>query len=94
MHDIGGAITNNTISNAPLIGIFASATNGVVQGNHIKSSMTAIRFRAGASDQVDNNEINDACVAYGSDPAAGVTMLVGNTVFNAVNVSHVNTTGP
>ena len=88
----GVSLTNNTISNAPLVGIFAGATNGLVQGNHIRSSMTAIRFPAGASNLVENNVINDACAAYGSDPTAGTTTLTGNTIFNAVNVSLVNTT--
>jgi hypothetical protein len=88
----GVSVTNNTISNAPLIGIDAGATNGVVQGNHIRSTMTAIRFPAGASNLVQNNVINDACAAYGSNPAAGTTTLTGNTIFNAVNVSLVNTT--
>jgi hypothetical protein len=86
------SLTNNSISNAPLIGIFASGTNGLVQGNHIRSTMTAIRFPAGAINLVENNVINDACAAYGFDPAAGTTTLNGNTIFNAVNVSLVNTT--
>lgn len=86
-----GSLTNNTISNAPLIGIYAGG-NGVVQGNHIRSSMTAIRFPAEASNLVENNVINDACAAYGSDPAAGTTTLTGNTIFNALNISLVNTT--
>ena len=88
----GVSLTNNTISNASLIGIVASATNGLIQGNHIRSSMTAIRFPAGASNLVENNVINDACAAYGYDPTAGTTTLTGNTIFNAVNVSLVNTT--
>lgn len=87
-----GALTNNTISNAPLVGIFAGAANGVVQGNHIRSTMTAIRFPAGASNLVQNNVINGACAAYGYDPTAGTISLLGNTIFNAVNVSLVNTT--
>ena len=86
------ALTNNTISNAPLVGIFGGAINGVIQGNHIRSTMTAIRFPAGESNLVENNVINDACAAYGSDPAAGTTTFTGNTVFNVVNVSLVNTT--
>lgn len=88
----GVTLTNNTVSNAPLIGIYAAATNGVVQGNHIRSTMTAIRFPAGASNLVQNNLINDACAAYGSDPSAGTTTLLSNSIFNAVNVSLVNTT--
>lgn len=88
----GVSITNNTISNAPLIGIYASATNGLIQGNHIRSTMTAIRFPAGASNLVQNNVINDACAAYGFDSAAGSTSFLGNTIFNAVNVSLVNAT--
>ena len=89
----GVSLASNTISSAPLIGIYASATSGVVQGNHIRSTMTAIRFPAGATNLVENNVINDACAAYGSDPAAGTTTLTGNTIFNALNVSIVNTTG-
>lgn len=88
----GVSLTNNTISNAQLIGIYAGATNGVVQGNHIRSTMTAIRFPGGASNVVENNVINDACAAYGSNPAAGATTLTGNTIFNVINVSLVNTT--
>lgn len=86
------SVTNNTISNASLIGINAGATGGVVQGNRIRSTMTAIRFPAGASNLVQNNVINDACAAYGSDPAAGTSTFLGNTISNAVNVSLVNTT--
>ena len=89
---LGVSLTNNTISYAPLIGINAAATNGLIQGNHIRNTMTAIRFPAGASNLVQNNVINDACAAYGFDPAAGSTSLLGNTIFNAVNVSLVNTT--
>lgn len=88
----GVSLTNNTISNASFLGIYAGATNGVVQGNHIKSAMTAIFFPAGASNLVENNVINDACAAYGSDPAAGTTTLTGNTIFNATNLSLTNTT--
>ena len=88
----GVSLTNNTISNAPLIGIDAGATNGLIQGNHIRSTMTAIRFPGGASNLVENNVINDACAAYGSNPAAGTTTFTGNAVFNVVNVSLVNTT--
>jgi hypothetical protein len=86
------SVTNNTISNAPLIGIVAGAIGGVVQGNRIRSTMTAIRFPAAASNLVQNNVINDACAAYGSDPAAGTSTLLGNTISNVANVSLVNTT--
>ena len=88
----GVSLTNNTISNAALIGIDVSATSGLIQGNHIRSTMTAIRFPPGSSDVVQNNVINDACAAYGYDPSAGTISLLGNTIFNAVNVSLVNTT--
>lgn len=88
----GVSLTNNTISNAALIGIDVSATNGLIQGNHIRSTMTAIRFPPGSSNVVQNNVINDACAAYGYDPTAGAISLLGNTIFNAVNVSLVNTT--
>jgi Right handed beta helix region len=86
-------ITNNTISDAQLIGIDAGGTNGLVQGNDIRSTQTAIRFPGGSSNTVQNNTINDACAAYGSNPAAGTNTLLGNTVANVINLSLVNSTG-
>ena len=86
-------VTNNEISGAQFIGVDAGGTNGLVQGNDIRSTQTAIRFPAGSTGNiVQNNQINDACAAYGYNPAAGTNTLLGNTVANAINLSLVNTT--
>lgn len=89
----GVSITGNDISGASLIAIEVSGTNGLVQGNDIRSSLTAIRFAgAAASNTVQNNTINDACAAFSSNPTAGTNALLNNKVFNASNLAIVNST--
>ncbi len=87
------SITNNTVSNSSDIAIDAGGTNGLVQGNDIRSTPTAIRFPLGASNTVQNNMINDACTAYGYNPLAGANSLLGDTIVNVQNLSITNTTG-
>lgn len=90
---IAVSATGNDISGASLIGIEVSGTNGVFQGNDIRSSLTAIRFAGSAAgNTIQNNTINDACAAFGSHPAAGTNTLLNNKVFNATNLAIVNTT--
>jgi hypothetical protein len=87
------AITGNTIYNAPIIGIDVGQTNGLVQGNDIRNTLTAIRLPGSAAgNTIQNNTINDACTAFGSNPAAGVNTIGTNTIANALNVAIVNTT--
>ena len=89
----GVSITGNDIFGASLIGIEVSGTNGLVQGNDIRSSLTAIRFAsAAASNTVQNNTINDACAALSSNPSTGTNTILNNKAFNALNLALVNTT--
>ena len=89
----GVSITNNKVSDAEVIGIDVGQTNGLVQGNDIRTSRTAIRIPgAAAGNIIQNNLINDACAAIGSNPAAGANTLLGNTISNVLNLSLVNTT--
>jgi hypothetical protein len=77
------SMTNNNIYGAKLVGIDAGGTNGVVQGNDIRSSLTAIRLPGGAAgNTIQNNLIVDACTAFGSNPAAGVNTILNNTISN------------
>jgi len=88
------SITGNTVSNAQIIAIDAGGTNGLVQNNDIRTSLTAIRFPGGSSgNTVQNNTINDTCGAFGSNPAAGTNSILDNTIANAINLTIVNTTG-
>ena len=89
----GVSITGNDISGASLIGIEVSGTGGLVQGNDIRSSLTAIRFAgAAAGNTIQTNTINDACAAFSSNPTAGTNTLLNNKVFNALNLALVNST--
>lgn len=87
------SVTGNNVSNAGLIGIDVGGINGLVQGNDIYSTLTAIRLPAGAAgNTIQNNKINDACAAFGSNPAAGTNNILTNSIFNAQNLAIVNTT--
>ncbi len=90
----GISVTGNNISDAALIAIDAGGINGLVQGNDIRTSQTAIRLPgASAGNTILNNRINDTCTAFGSNPAAGVNTILTNTISSALNVAIVNTTG-
>ena len=87
------SVTGNTIYNAFYIGIDVGETNGLIQGNDIRNTQTAIRIPgSSAGNTIQNNNINDACAALGSNPAAGVNTIGTNTIANAQNVTLVNTT--
>lgn len=87
------SVTGNDISNASLIGIVVGETNGLVQGNAINVTQTAIRLPAVAANNVfQNNKINDACAAFGVNPAAGANSILTNTTFNVMNLTLANTT--
>jgi len=89
----GVSITNNKVSDAEVIGIDVGQTNGLVQGNDIRTSRTAIRIPgAAAGNIIQNNLINDACAAFGSNPAAGANTPLSNTISNVLNLAIVNTT--
>lgn len=89
----GVSITDNDVSRASLIGIALAEENGLVQGNDIQTSLTAIRLSAAAiGNTIQNNTINDACAAFGVNPAAGTNTLLNNKVFNTLNQTVVNTT--
>jgi hypothetical protein len=91
----GVSVTNNKISFATMVGIYAGAVaGGVVQGNDIRTSPTAIRVeRNAAGNTIQGNLINDACTAFSFHPLAGPNSLVANTVANVLHQSIVNTTG-
>lgn len=87
------SVTGNKIADASFIGIYAGSLNGLVQGNDIKTTQTAIRIPANsAGNTIQNNNINDTCAAFGANPTAGVNNILNNTVFNAINLAIVNTT--
>lgn len=87
------SVTGNTVYNAFYIGIDLGETNGVVQGNDIRNTQTAIRLPgSSAGNTIQNNTINDACAAFGSNPAAGVNTILNTNISNALNVAIVNTT--
>ena len=87
------SITGNDISDAQFMAIFAGGTNGLIQGNDIRTSQTAIRLPAGsAGNTIQNNTINDTCAAFGLNPAAGANTIGTNTITNATNLTLVNTT--
>lgn len=87
------SVTGNKIADASFIGIYAGSLNGLVQGNDIRTTQTAIRIPANsAGNTVQNNNINDTCAAFGANPTAGVNNILNNTVFNAINLAIVNTT--
>ena len=87
------SVTGNTVSNASLIGIDEGGLNGLVQGNDIRTTQTAIRIPGSAAgNTIQNNSINNTCAAFGADPAAGVNNILNNNVFNAQNLAIVNTT--
>ncbi len=87
------SITGNDISDTQFMAIYAGGTNGLIQGNDIRSSQTAIRLPGGsAGNTIQNNTINDTCAAFGSNPAAGANTIGTNTVTNATNLTLVNTT--
>lgn len=89
----GISITGNDISGASLIAIEAGETSGLIQGNDIRTSLTAIRFSSvAAGNTIQNNTINDACAAFSSHPTAGPNTLLNNKVFNALNLTIVSTT--
>jgi hypothetical protein len=86
------SITGNEVSDS-FVGIDAGGNNGLVQGNDIRTSVTAIRFPGGSTgNTVQNNTINDVCAAFGSNPAAGANAIGNNNVMNAANVTFVSTT--
>ena len=88
------SVTGNKVSDASLIGIDEGGLNGLVQGNDIRTTQTAIRIPgSSAGNTIQNNNINDTCAAFGANPAAGVNNILNNTVFNAINLAIVNTTG-
>ena len=88
------SVTNNKVSDASMIAIDAGGANGLVQGNDIRTSLTAIRLPGGAAgNTIQNNSINDTCAAFGANPAAGANNILNNGVFNAINQAIVNTTG-
>jgi hypothetical protein len=88
------SVTNNKVSDASMIAIDVGGTNGLVQGNDIRTSLTAIRLPGGsAGNTIQNNTINDTCAAFGANPAAGTNNILNNGVFNALNQAIVNTTG-
>jgi hypothetical protein len=88
------SVTGNTVYNAFYIGIDVGETNGVIQGNDIRNTQTAIRIPGSAAgNTIQNNTINDTCAAFGSNPAAGVNTIGTNTIANAQNVAIVNNTG-
>jgi hypothetical protein len=90
----GVSITGNKISDSQFIGIDVGETNGLVQGNDIRTSQTAIRIPgASAGNTIQNNTINDTCAAFGSNPAAGANTILNNNISNALNLAIVNTTG-
>ena len=87
------SVTGNKVSDASLIGIDEGGINGLVQGNDIRTTQTAIRLPGGANgNTIQNNSINDTCAAFGANPAAGTNTLLSNGVFNAINLAIVNTT--
>ena len=87
------SMTGNEISDAQFMAIYAGGTNGLVQGNDIRTSQTAIRLPGGsAGNTIQNNTINDTCAAFGFNPAAGANTFLNNTVANAINLNLVNTT--
>jgi len=87
------SITGNTVYNAFYLGIDLGQTNGLVQGNDIRNTQTAIRLPgSSAGNTIQNNTINDTCAAFGSNPAAGVNTILTNNISNALNVAIVNTT--
>lgn len=89
----GVSIIGNDVFGASVVGIDVGEANGLVQGNNIRSSQTAIRLPLAASgNTIRNNTINDACAAFSSNPAAGANTLLNNKVFNALNLTVVNTT--
>jgi hypothetical protein len=89
-----GCVTNNDVSNSSLIGIDLGETNGVLQGSDIRDSLTGVRIPgSSAGNLIQNNRINDVCTAFGYNPAAGSNTLGTNTIFNATNLSIVNSTG-
>jgi hypothetical protein len=88
------SVTGNTVYNAFYIGIDVGETNGIIQGNDIRNTQTAIRLPGSAAgNTIQNNTINDTCAAFGSNPAAGVNTIGTNNISNALNVAIVNTTG-
>jgi len=87
------SITGNTVYNAFYIGIDVGQTNGLVQGNDIRNTQTAIRLPGSAAgNTIQNNTINDSCAAFGSNPAAGVNTILNNNISNTSNLAIVNTT--
>jgi hypothetical protein len=90
----GVSITGNNVYSTQFIAIDVGETNGLVQGNDIRSSQTAIRLPgAAAGNTIRGNSINDTCAAFGSNPAAGVNTILTNNISNAQNLAIVNTTG-
>lgn len=89
----GVSVTGNDIFGASLVAIEAGGAGGLIQGNDIRTSLTAIRFSSvAAGNTIQNNTINDACAAFSSHPSAGANTLLNNKVFNAKNLAIVNTT--
>ena len=87
------SVTGNKVSDASFIGIDEGGLNGLVQGNDIRTTQTAIRIPgSSAGNTIQNNNINDTCAAFGANPAQGVNNILNNTVFNALNLAIVNTT--
>jgi parallel beta-helix repeat protein len=89
----GLSITGNKVSNSQFVGIYLSSANGLVQGNDIRTSQTAIRTDPLAGgNTIRGNQINDTCAALSSDPATPANIIGPNTISNAVNLALVNTT--
>lgn len=87
------SVTGNTVYNAFYIGIDVGETNGLIQGNDIRNTQTAIRLPGSAAgNTIQNNTINDTCAAFGSNPTAGVNTIGTNSISNALNVAIVNST--
>ena len=87
-------VNGNTVFNASAIGIDLGETNGLIQGNDIRNTQTAIRIPgSSAGNTIRNNTVNDTCAAFGSNPAAGVNTISNNTIVNALNLAIENTTG-
>ncbi len=87
------SVINNDVANATFVGIEVDEINGLIQGNDIYSSLTAIRLSESASgNTIYNNVINDVCAAIGYNPLAGVNSVLTNTISNAMNLSVTNTT--
>jgi hypothetical protein len=90
----GISVLTNEITNALINGIFLGEVSGLVQGNSIDSSLTAIYLPAGSSvNTVNNNTINDACTAFASSSLATSNSILNSTISNAKNVSITNETG-